>query len=128
MEMHERAIHRVGKKDEKKEKKRREKRAQIKLPKFEDNERREEFLRKQNEFISYSERTELVGEEITDDLYVAMSTSLKRKLLASSKVNKTSWKKTNPKVHVNRKKVVEQTKPTLIKFDLDVADHIFKPC
>ena len=49
-----------------------------------------------NEFQSYSERTELIGEEVADDLYIALSTPLKRKLLASSKVNKSSWKKTNP--------------------------------
>ena len=68
------------------------------FPKFEESETREEFRRKINEFQSYSERTKLIGEEIADDLYIAMSTPLKKKLLASSKVNKTSWKKTNPKV------------------------------
>ena len=88
MEMHERGAHK--RKDEKEEEKKcQEKRAQVKLPKFEETEMREEFRRKQNEFTSYSERTKLVGEEIAD-LYAAMSTPLKRKLLASSKVNKMS--------------------------------------
>ena len=36
-------------------------------------------------------------EEIAEDLYVAMLTPLKRKLLASSKI-KFTWKKTDPKI------------------------------
>ena len=110
MEMHERAVHGVGmkiekdsedrreKQEEKKDKKRHEKRAQAKLPKFEDSETREEFRRKVNEFDTYSDRTDLTKEEKADDLYIAMSTPLKKKLLASSRVDKTSWKKTDPKV------------------------------
>ena len=65
-----------------------------------ETETREEFRWKTAEFTSYSDRTELGPEEKADDLYVACGTPLKRKLLASSKVNKLSWKKTDPKVIV----------------------------
>ena len=110
MEMHERGVHGGGKderkekkieerekKEEKVDKKRQEKRPQAKLPKFEEAETREEFKRKKNEFHTYATRTELKTEEIAEDLYSAMSTPLKRRLLASSKM-KSVWKKTDPKV------------------------------
>ena len=102
MEMHERAIHQVKKEEKKeekkKERKKQDKRAQAKPPKFLETETREEFRRKTSEFKSYSDRTNLEVEEIADDLYLACDTPLKRRLLASSKVNKESWKKTDPKV------------------------------
>ena len=59
-------------------KKRHEKRAQAKLPLFEEVETREEFRRKSNEFFTYASRTQLEPEEQAEDLYSAQSTFLKR--------------------------------------------------
>ena len=64
-------------------KKRPEKRAQAKLPVFEEVETREEFARKRNEFFTYASRTALKSEEQAEDLYSAMSTPLRRRILAS---------------------------------------------
>ena len=50
-------------------KKRPEKRAQAKLPTFEEVETREEFARKRNEFFTYASRTALESEEQAEDLY-----------------------------------------------------------
>ena len=77
-------------------KKRTEKRAQAKLPLFEEVETREEFKRKSNEFFTYASRTQLEPEEQAEDLYSALSTSLKRRILASPRINKM-WRKTDPK-------------------------------
>ena len=110
MELHDRGKH-GGKKEEKREKKeedvekreekgerrRQEKRTQAKLPKFEEAETKEEFRRKTDEFHTYATRTELKTEEMAEDLYSALSTPLKRRMLASSKI-KSQWKKTDPKV------------------------------
>ena len=52
-------------------KERRVKRAKVKPPVFLEKETREEFRRKYSEFQSYSDRTKLQGEEVTDDLYQA---------------------------------------------------------
>ena len=60
-------------------------------------ETREEFRRKAQEFQTYATRTNLKTEEQAEDLYAALSTPLKRRLLASSRINKV-WKKTDPKV------------------------------
>ena len=79
------------------EKKRQEKRAQAKLPLFEEVETREEFRRKTNEFYTYASRTNLEPEEQAEDLYSALTTPLKRRILASSRINK-EWRKTDPKV------------------------------
>ena len=110
MELHERAVHGYGRKKEEKEgerkekkeeekldKQRQEKRAIAKIPKFEEAETREEFKRKTDEFQTYATRTKLKEEEIAEDLYSAMSTPLKRRMLASSKI-KPKWKETNPTV------------------------------
>ena len=78
-------------------KKRTEKRAQAKLPLFEEVETREEFKRKSNEFFTYASRTQLEPEEQAEDLYSALSTSLKRRILASPRINKV-WRKTDPKI------------------------------
>ena len=56
------------------EKKRQEKRAQAKLPLFEEVETREEFGRKTNEFYTYASRTNLKTEEQAEDLYSALTT------------------------------------------------------
>ena len=110
MELHERGKHGVvgvvrkeekkegdEKKEDKGERKRHEKRAQAKLPTFEEVETREEFRRKTKEFHTYATRTELKTEEMAEDLYSALSTPLKRRMLASSKI-KSQWRKTDPKV------------------------------
>ena len=101
IEMHERSTHMVKeevKKEEKRdEKKKQEKRAQAKLAKFLETETREEFRRKTNEFHSYSARTNLETQEIADNLYIACNTPLKRRLIASSRINKQTWNKTDPK-------------------------------
>ena len=102
MEMHKIAVH--TKKEEVKETKkkgRKNKRAEAKPPKFLEREMREEFRRKQAEFKSYSERTSLEGEKIADDLYLACEMPLKRRLLASSKINNESFKKTDPEVIIS---------------------------
>ena len=78
-------------------KKRTEKRAQAKLPLFEEVETREEFTRKSNEFFTYASRTSLEPEEQAEDLYSALSTSLRRRILASPRINKV-WRKTDPMV------------------------------
>ena len=78
-------------------KKRTEKRAQAKLPLFEEVETREEFTRKSNEFFTYASRSSLEPEEQAEDLYSAMSTPLRRRILASPQIDKV-WRKTDPKV------------------------------
>ena len=60
-------------------------------------ETREEFTRKSNEFFTYASRTSLEPEEQAEDLYSAMSTPLRRRILASPQINKV-WRKTDPKV------------------------------
>ena len=109
MELHERGKHGVvgvvrkeekegdEKKEDKGERKRQEKRAQTKLPTFEEEEMRDEFRRKTKEFHTYATRTELKTEEMAEDLYSALSTPLKRRMLASSKI-KSQWRETDPKV------------------------------
>ena len=108
MELHERGKHGVfgvppkeekedDRREDKGERKRQEKRAQAKLPMFEEVETREEFRRKTQEFHTYATRTDLKTEEMAEDLYSALSTPLKRRMLASSKI-KSEWKKTDPKV------------------------------
>ena len=82
---------------------------------------REEFRRKTSEFKSYSDRTNLEVEEIADDLYLACDTPLKRRLLASSKVNKESWKKTDPKVII-----AEMERICLPKLNVKVERQQFK--
>ena len=77
------------------DKQRQEKRQIAKIPKFEEAETREEFKRKKNEFQTYSTRTKLKDEEMAEDLYAAMSTPLKRRMLASSKI-KPKWNQTDP--------------------------------
>ena len=67
------------------------------IPKFEEAETREEFKRKKNEFHMYAARTELKDEEIAEDLYSALSTPFKRRMLASSKI-KPKWNQTNPTI------------------------------
>ena len=68
--------------------KRPEKRAQAKLPTFEEVETYEEFTRKRNEFFTYAARTALETEEQAEDLYDAMSTTLRRRILASPAIDK----------------------------------------
>ena len=41
------------------------------------------------------------GDEIADNLYLACETPLKRRLLASSKINKESFKKTDSEVIIS---------------------------
>ena len=72
------------------EKKRQEKRA--KLPLFEEVEMREEFRRKNNEFYTYASRTNLEPEEQAEDLYSALTTPLKRRLFASSRITRNGRK------------------------------------
>ena len=64
-------------------------------------ETREEFRRKTQEFYTYATRTNLKTEEQAEDLYSALTTPLKRRLLASSRIDKV-WKKTNPKVIIEK--------------------------
>ena len=77
------------------DKQRQEKRQIAKIPKFEEAETREEFKRKKNKFQTYSTRTKLKDEEMAEALYAAMSTPLKRRMLASSKI-KPKWNQTDP--------------------------------
>ena len=76
------------KKEEENEKQKKGKRIEAKPPKFLENETREEFRRKEEEFDSYVERTGISGEDVTDDLYRTCETPLKQKLIASNKVHK----------------------------------------
>ena len=68
-----------------------------KAVKFCENESREEFKRKRGEFQIYQERTDIKVEDIADDLFWYFETSLKRKLITSSKIN-DNIKTTDPKV------------------------------
>ena len=82
--IHERARHTV--KVEVEPTSRKGKRMESKPPVFTDIETKDEFQRKKAEFSSYVERTGITGIEVSDDLYRSCETSLKRKLIASSKV------------------------------------------
>ena len=59
-----------------------------KPPKFLDFERKDKFRRKLVEFQAYKVRAEIEGEEITDNLFRACKTPLRRKLVDSSRVEK----------------------------------------
>ena len=72
--------------EEKGNKRRQEKRAQAKLPLFEEVETREEFRRKTQEFHTYATRIDVKTEEIAEDLYSTLATPLNRRMLASSKI------------------------------------------
>ena len=134
MELHERGKHGVkmapvaqpkeeqgnDAQEEKGDKKRQEKRAQAKLPLFEEVETREEFRRKTQEFYTYATRTNLKIEEQAEDLYSALTTSLKRRLLVSSRIDKV-WKKTDPKVIIE-----EMEKVCLLPLNLGVERQEFR--
>ena len=79
------------------EKERKTERQKMKPPTFTEQETREEFLRKNSEFNTYSARAKLKPEEISEDLFYACETPLKRKLRASNVVNRTNLGKTDPK-------------------------------
>ena len=67
-------------KEEDKNTSKKAKRMEGKPPKFIGKETREEFRRKHAEFKSYSVRALLEGEDVSDDIYLACETPLKRKL------------------------------------------------
>ena len=69
----------------------------MKPPVFTEQETREEFWRKNQEFETYSVRAKLKPEEISEDLFYVCETPLKRKLRASSVVDRKDLKKTDPK-------------------------------
>ena len=69
----------------------------VKPPKFMESETREEFRRKKEEFQSYVDRTEFVGEEVSDNLYRTCKTPLKKKLLAYNILQAVS-KQTKPEI------------------------------
>ena len=79
------------------EKERKTERQKMKPPTFTEQETREEFLRKNSEFNTYSARAKLKPEEISEDLFYACETPLKRKLRVSNVVNRTNLGKTDPK-------------------------------
>ena len=54
-------------------------------------------MRKNQEFDTYSSRAKLRPEEISEDLFYACETPLKRKLRASSVINRKDLRKTDPK-------------------------------
>merc|ERR1712239_93855 len=80
--------------EERKEKTERQK---MKPPVFIENETRDEFGRKNQEFKTYSARAKLKEEELSEDLYYACENPLKRKLRASGVVDRNDIKKTDPK-------------------------------
>ena len=101
MKLHHAGVHPVGAttaavKTEDKE--RRSERAKMKPPTFLEKETREEFRRKYSEFETYSDRSHLKANEITEDLYHACETPLKRKLRSSNLIDRNQLKKTDPKV------------------------------
>ena len=101
MQLHHSAIHPAGAtaaavKSEDKERK--SERQKMKPPTFLEKETREEFKRKHSEFETYSDRAHLKANEITEDLYHACETPLKRKLRSSNLIDRNQLKKTDPKV------------------------------
>ena len=60
----------------------------MKPPKFMEFETRGEFRRKEEEFQAYVNRTDIKNQEIADDLYRICDTPLKKKLIASQKIEK----------------------------------------
>merc|ERR1712082_199629 len=70
----------------------------MKPPTFLEKETREEFLRKNAEFKTYSYRAHLKPDEISEDLFHACETPLKRKLRSSNLIDRKELKKTDPKV------------------------------
>ena len=79
------------------EKERKTERQKMKPPVFTEQETREEFWRKNQEFETYSVRAKLKPEEISEDLFYMCETPLKRKLRASGVVDRRDIKKTDPK-------------------------------
>ena len=80
-----------NKKEEKKEeteKPKKGKRIDMKPPKFMEFETRGEFRRKEEEFQAYIDRTDIKNQEIADDLYRICDTPLKKKFIASQKIEK----------------------------------------
>ena len=62
------------------------KRMEPKPPKFRESEKRDELKRKQAEFKAYTNRTKISGEDETDNLYLTCESPLRKKLVASSKI------------------------------------------
>ena len=78
----------------KSEEKRKTDRQKMKPPVFTENETRDEFERKNQDFKTYSSRAKLTPEEMSEDLYYACETPLKRRLRASGIVNRDDVGKT----------------------------------
>ena len=76
------------------EKERKTDRQKMKPPVFTESETRDEFGRKNQEFKTYSSRAKLKPEEMSEDLYYACETPLKRRLRASGVVDKEDIQKT----------------------------------
>ena len=76
------------------------KRMDAKPPKFLKSETRDKFRRKQPEFDTYKARAKIDREEEADDLYLACDTPLRRKLVASNKVNRV-MRRTKPEILMN---------------------------
>ena len=70
----------------------------MKPPTFLEKETREEFLRKNAEFETFCCRVQLKPNEISEDLFHACETPLKRKLRSSNLIDRNQLKKTDPKV------------------------------
>ena len=79
------------------EKERKTERQKMKPPVFTEQETRDEFWRKNQEFETYSVRAKLKPKEVSEDLFYACETPLKRKLRASGVVDRKDLKKTDPK-------------------------------
>ena len=92
---------------------RKTKRMETKPPKFMEKETREEFRRKQSEFLAYSKSDLLEGDEISDNLYLACDTPLKRRLLASSKI-KGAIEKTETEVILSEMERICLPKLTMV--------------
>ena len=103
------------------DKEKRSERHKMKPPTFLEKETWEEFRRKYSEFETYLDRSHLKANEITEDLYHACETPLKRKLRSSHLIDKNQLKKTDPKVLL-----AEMERMCLPKLNIIVEREQFK--
>ena len=87
LSMHERAKHKKNPDEDTKDTKK-IKRMETKLSKFDENESPAEFRRKVLEFERYARLSGIKEDEVSEDLYMACSTPMKKKVLASAKIAK----------------------------------------
>ena len=78
----------------KSEEKKKTDRQKMKPPVFTENETRDDYERKRQDFKTYSNRAKLSPEEMSEDLYYACETPLKKRLRASGIVDKEEVGKT----------------------------------